>query len=99
MKRLLDDNDLRGVAKLVDCLMAGRPLGHRTQLRWPSCGVVPGWSVIEAPARTWLVRTPDGAERTLSDGALTELLRTTWVRPAAAAIAREQARRLLKETA
>lgn len=93
MKRRIDDNDIRGVQKLIDYLTSGRP-PHRVQLRWPRCGVVPGWQVIEAPARTWLVRTPDGAERTLNDAQLTELLRTTWAAPAAAAIAREQARRL-----
>ena len=98
MKRRIDANDLRGVAKLVDYLTRGHPV-HRIQLRWPRCGVVPGWQVIEAPARMWFVRTPDGAERTLDDDGLIELLRTSWVAPAAAAIAHEQARRMLRKAA
>lgn len=98
MKRRIDTNDILGCSKLVDYLQQGKRL-NRAQLRWPRCGVVPGWQVIEAPARTWFVRTPDGTERTLTDDELTELLRTTWAGPAAAAIAQEQARRLMKRAA
>jgi hypothetical protein len=82
MKKRLHPSDEKGVRRLVERLVAGtKPTP--SMLRWPNCGIVPGWIVIPAPQRMWLVHSTalDGTKQlaTLTDEALIGLLKSTWM--------------------
>lgn len=76
----LHPSDERGVRRLIDCLVGGRKPTPST-LRWPNCGVVPGWLVIPAQNRAWHVRTPieGGMTETINDEELIRLLKSLWL--------------------